>query len=74
VVAGAARGILGPELKFGDYPVEYEPGKYLFASPQTMGPYAPLGVQCDSAEFFSGGCLTRLQDWIEETGGSYFAG
>jgi hypothetical protein len=39
-----------------------------------MGPYAPLGVQCDSAEFFSGGCLTRLQDWIEETGGSYFAG
>ena len=49
-----------------------DPMSYV-ASFQNLGNAAPQGVHCASvAEVLDGWCLRRLEDYIEDTGGTYF--
>jgi len=64
---GAAPGARWSEIENAADPMDY------VASFQNLGNAAPQGVHCaGTAEVLDGSCLSRLEAYIEATGGKYF--
>jgi hypothetical protein len=44
------------------------------ATPDMLGESTPQGVQCEVAGYLGGNCLDRLMQYMDDTGGAYYAG